>query len=203
MFFHGEVPFRLDQLRSLLLIVVPVVSAITFETIRRPSRAVRLLVLLTVVPPAAYGLRWGGRLWVQHLVVLVPLVYALAVVTYDQWLRLSRFRQVVKGFAVSLALVLAVLDSQYFRVVVDQLESTGGTGYFSDAADAFLRQARGDPALYVLPDWGLWTQFVMITRGATQFEQVFDVDSIERTLCSGRDVVVASNDPGARARTEA
>ncbi len=191
MFFDNVAPEPFAPVKIAFIILLPVVVAGLLEVRRRSEPQIRLMMLVSVVPPLAYGVVFGDRLWAHHFAPMVPLLYCAAGVVLMRVLAISARRSIAAGLVGVLASVVA-LNALSFGQALKRLEVTGGSGYFSTAINEFSAAARADQALYVLPDWGLFMPFQMISSGDTQFLARFAGNEIDRALCGGRDVVLAS-----------
>jgi hypothetical protein len=202
MMLDETVALRFGELKAVALLIVPAVVLIASLVTSRSGDGLGLLALVAVVPPMAYGLAFGGRLWVQHFAVVVPVVYCVAVIAWSRLQGWSRWTGASTTASVCIALVLLAVNANSFREVVHRLEITGGSNMLSDAITRFASMARGDDALYITPDWGVAMPLVMLTRGEVRVHVNFSTDRIEQELCRGRDVVVASLGADAAVRSQ-
>jgi|tagenome__1003787_1003787.scaffolds.fasta_scaffold20963205_2 hypothetical protein len=164
----------------------------------RGAAATALLLFGPVIPLAAI---FGGRVTSHHFAPVLPLAYCWAAATYSCALRTlqgTRIRHRVLRPVASAGLfvvvgVLGWLNTANLQIIVSELKLTGGVGWFSDAITRFGEEAHVDrgTADYVLPDWGLFFPFVMLTRGEVGVATAFSVQSARHALCSGRSIVVA------------
>jgi len=151
-----------------------------------------ILIILTVGPPLTFGIVFGPRLWVQHYAPTVPLLYVLVAASIEHVASVlpSKWTQAT---ILGMLAALTAINAIGFGVATAQLVTTGGHGLSSDAIDRFAKSAIGDrQTTYILPDWGLFMQFAMITRGKVPIWTNFDSDLARKRICSGNSVVVAS-----------
>ncbi len=174
---------------------------------RRAQRAPGELALLLFVPVISLSAVFGGRIIGHHFAPVVPLLYCWAAATYSSTLenwakKLASLAGLLRAVAV-LALGLASwINAANSQIIISELTLTGGVGLYSDTLTRFGEEARADrgKAEYVLPDWGVFFPFVMLTRGEVAVTTSFAADPIRRTLCSGTQVVVAVLPGGADER---
>jgi hypothetical protein len=96
MMLNDTVAASLGWMRTTLLIVIPTLILVALEVLRRPTQEFRKLFLLLTIPPLIYGMIFGTRLWVQHFVPVVPLVYCFAAVAYGQLFNLINVNVVIR-----------------------------------------------------------------------------------------------------------
>jgi hypothetical protein len=166
---------------------------------RFPGLAVCALAFLGI---ALLVLVFGTRAWLQHSVLLLPILYsALALTLQEIAIFLSRWHTVFGPACTTLIIVpLVASNTADDFAVLAKLRSTGGIGLASDAITHFAE----DNALITartrafFPDWGVFMPFVMITSGRIPTERQFTPAEARRTLCSGQDAllaILAHNEP--------
>jgi hypothetical protein len=80
------------------------------------------------------------------------------------------------------------------QAVFLQLETTGGVGLSSDAIDRFVHDAlqEKDATRFFFPDWGVFMQFAMLTRGTIPYTTSFSTEAAHAVLCAGQDAEVVT-----------
>lgn len=207
--WHRALVFREDtrsmaeQVKVLALVATPLPAWIVLEWLRSATWMLRVSIGL-LVSYLAIALLFGTRLSGHHFMPLLPLLYVTLAVIGQATLarcpgRISRW-SILVGL-----IVLATFNTASTLRDFATLRVSGGVGTFSDAINRFgadLASGPGD-ALLVLPDWGLFMPIVFLTQAGYETEFTVDVATMRRSLCNGRDVVVALIDGDRAARFKA
>jgi hypothetical protein len=187
------------------------VGAAPFALRDRAGSAAIRFVLLCFAGLFVLALVFGKRLLPHHFMPAVPLLYALAAIGGAALCRRavregsSAARGPLRGVALAVGatlLMIGALNSVNRQAVFDRLAADDATWMFHPNVSRFAQAARAQssPAYYFFPDWGLFTSFAMITRGAIPFWTEFIAARARANLCAGRDVVLVSTRPGQDAR---
>jgi hypothetical protein len=195
MMLQKTVTLETPVLKQMLLLAVPGIAIVT--GIVRPARIVGLLVLSGFfVGFISLVLAFGNRLWLHHAALLLPVLYAALALALERLVSLLASTKPARAGYIS-ALVVApflIANASDRQAVFLQLETTHGVGLSSDAIDRFaedtLREAPG--AHIFFPDWGIFMQFAMLTRGTVTYSTGFTPSEARSALCSGQDVEVVA-----------
>jgi hypothetical protein len=139
---------------------------------------------------------FGSRLWLQHAVFLMPVLYLALAFALEFLVGLIPRYSNITTAASALVLVPFALTSFIDRqTIFQQLRQSGGVGLSSDAISHFAEASMRVPDRIHMffPDWGLFMPFVMLTRGSFPYTvaPTFDPAEAHRDLCRGEDAVVA------------
>jgi hypothetical protein len=195
MMLHKPLPLSVPTLKMWLLLGVPGIGLVV-SLIRAPRFSGLVVLGAFVLGEAVLFGVFGDRLWLQHLVVLLPILYiAFALTLENAAIRLALRRSLVVDIAACVVMtplvVGNVVDSQ---AMLQALRETGGVGFASDALthfadDSLLNRPSATDAFF--PDWGIFMSFVMITHGQIATTTSFSPDEARRALCNGHDVLLA------------
>ena len=196
MMLHRTLPLSIATLKLWLLLGVPGVGVVVSLLLRTPRLAGLAVLGGFVLGEAVLFGVFGDRLWLTHMVMLLPVLYiALALALEEAAASLlprpALFIRIVV-FAVITPLVVGnALDQQ---AVLQALRQSGGVGLASDALTRFAQDSlRDDPSIThaFFPDWGIFMSFVMITHGQIPTTTTFSPDDARRALCNRHDVLLA------------
>jgi hypothetical protein len=203
MMFQKVVALEIPRLKQAALLIVPAIALIS--GVFRPSRIRGLLVLLGMLAGFfVLVVVFGGRLWLHHAALLLPLLYtalALALERIASVLapRHSVAASLVIACAAAPFLIANAADRQAFFL---DLDATGGIKLASDAIDRYAEDSLHDaPGAYrFFPDWGVFMSFAMITRGSVPYAADFSPAAARTVLCGGQDaeLVMVAGQPEAR-----
>ncbi len=197
MMLHRTLPITFPGTKAALLLAVPALGLIA--GLIRPPRSPGLPVITGLfLGMCALVLVFGNRLWLHHAAPLLPIVYIALALTLDRFL--ARFTPRIGWLALvgAIAVVLPLLAGNTVdrQAMFFELARTGGVGLTSDAIPRFAEDSLqiGTPTHAFCPDWGVFMPFEMVTRGRFPISTGFASQDAIRTLCGGKDVLLALMD---------
>lgn len=193
MMLHVTTPLILPGWKFFLLLLIPVVAVVS--ALARLERITSLLFVIGLL--AGFLLLvivFGNRLWFHHAALLLPVLYAGLAVSLERiaFCFPVRFLRSVEIIYVVVLAPLLIANASDRQAVFLQLEKTGGVGLSSDAIDHFAEDTlREKDATHVFfPDWGVFMQFAMLTRGTIPYSTDFSLEEAKGVLCGGHDAEV-------------
>ncbi len=194
MMLQKALPLSLPGIKTFLLVALPALGLLV-SLIRAP-RSPGLFVLAGFVSgEAALTALFGNRLWLQHFALVLPLLYIALALTLE---RLASAFGPRRARAISVAVIAIILPLIAGNLIdrqamLAELSRTGGVGLASDAIERFSEDSRQNRTATraFFPDWGVFMPFEMITRGHIPLVTDFTPQDARRTLCEGKDVLLA------------
>ena len=197
MMLHGTLPITFPGIKFALLLAVPALGLIV-SLILRPRFSGLVVLASMFVGMFTLVLFFGNRLWLHHAALLLPVAYIALALTMDLFLALfaAKFGWLPSAGASALVLPLLVGNVVDRQAIFSELQRTGGVGLSSDAIPRFAEESLQSGALThaFFPDWGVFMPFAMVTHGAIQITTGFAPEDAFRTLCDGKDALLALMD---------
>ena len=159
------------------------------------------LIFGFMIGMAGLFLAFGGRLWLHHAALILPMLYASLALSLEYTANKASLGRLA-AWTLALPLLLLGIGNAIDRQTITlALERTGGVGLASDAIDRFAQDSAGnpDPTFGFFPDWGIFMPFEMVTGGRIPLkaDPAFNPSEVRRKLCEGRDALLAIiNDRG-------
>nr|WP_294524658.1 hypothetical protein [uncultured Rhodopila sp.] len=139
---------------------------------------------------------FGGRLWLHHFALLLPVAYiavALALQRIAFCFAMRRTDLLAPILSIVVIVPLMIGNAIDRLAVLSDLTRTGGVGLASDAIERFANEnfVNNSPTWAFFPDWGIFMPFEMVTRGRIPLTTGFTPEDARRMLCAGNDVLLA------------
>lgn len=194
MMLRKVLPPAAAEMRLALLLGLPALGVVL--NLVRPPRSPGLFVAAGLfVGTGVLVLVFGSRVWLQHTIMLLPIVYVALALTLDLLARqVAAPPRAVLAAAVLLAVPLAAVNVLDRQAVLAELGRSGGVGLASDAIVRFAEDNRAQDTRAFFPDWGIFMSFEMVTGGRVPVTTDFSAKDARKTLCAGQDVLLGIMD---------
>ena len=139
----------------------------------------------------ALVLAFGNRVWLHHFAGLPVVAYLAAGLGLGALQ--ACFGRGGLIAAVVVMLPLLAVNAADRQGLLWALRTTGGVGLASDAMSRFAEDSipAPRPTHVVLPDWGVFMGFAMITRGSLPYSLEAAPAPLRARLCQGQDILMA------------